>query len=280
MRICLSRDGALMNIILEMKSGPAPSRKLIIAEGRKSVIGRASSANFSFPDDKFLSTHHCILDAMREGCRVTDLGSSNGTFLNGARVKEALLKEGDELAVGRLKFLVHLSEELEAAAAHIQQKTTAMPARPPAAEASSSPLRIGNWSFRSIPPGWELVEGHGIRDASKGAFPSSVIVGKDVLQPDMTLAQYIQVQLVIIRAHIPEARSKEIKTATFPPAQEASLLEIELATPDGRQGIQRQLYARFGSSVGVVTLTALASDLPRLEPLFESIRAGLTFRPE
>jgi hypothetical protein len=42
----------------------------------------------------------------------------------------------------------------------------------------------------------------------------------------------------------------------------------------------RQLYARFAAQVGVVTFTTLASELSRLEPIFESIRADLTFRGE
>ncbi len=269
-----------MNIILEMKAGPSPGRKLIIAEGQKSVIGRAPSTNFSFPDDKFLSSNHCALDAMREGCHLTDLGSSNGTFLNGSRVKEALLKEGDELVVGHLTFLVHLSERL-GAANPVSQKSGATSAPPSAAAASSSsPLQIGNWSFRTVPSGWDLIEGHGIRDANKNAFPSSVIVGKDALQAQTTLEQYIKAQLAVIRAHMPEVRPKEIAPATFPSAEEAALLEIELPSPDGRQGIQRQFYARFGNSTAVVTFTTLAQELPRLEPVFKSILSGLAFRPE
>jgi pSer/pThr/pTyr-binding forkhead associated (FHA) protein len=265
-----------MNLILEMKAGPSPGKKLVIAEGQKSVVGRAPTAAFSFPEDKFLSSNHCALEAAAQGCRVTDLNSSNGTFLNGSRIREALLKEGDELVVGHLTFVVHLAANLETASRSLQE----LAATPAPGVSPSSPVQIGNWSFLNVPAGWELIEGHGIRDANKGAFPSSVIVGKDVLQPQMTLAQYIQAQVTIIRTHIPQARAKDVAPTSFPSAEEAASLELEIPAPDGRQGIQRQLYARFGSTVGVVTLTALASDLPRLEPVFNSIRAGLGFRPE
>jgi pSer/pThr/pTyr-binding forkhead associated (FHA) protein len=270
-----------MNLTLLMKAGPSPGRKLVISEGQTAVIGRAASATFSFPDDKFLSGNHCVLTATAEGCKIVDPGSSNGTFVNGSRIKEANLKDGDELVVGHLTFLVQFSEAPVSPSAPATREPAASPVRSTQISASSSsPLVIGNWSFRNIPPGWELVEGHGIRDANKDTFPSSVIVGKDTLLPDVTLAQYIQAQLAIIRMHLPDARPKDVAPASFPAAEEASSLEIELPSEDGRLGVQRQLYARFGSSVGVLTFTTLASDLPRLDALFNSIRSGLSFRSE
>jgi predicted component of type VI protein secretion system len=270
-----------MNITLTMKAGPTPARTLVIAEGRKCVLGRSPSADFSFPDQQFLSSNHCAVLATRDGGQVTDLGSSNGTFVNGVRITESALKDGDELSVGHLTFLVQFSQSVEAGAATSQQAKADGPPRTPASRTSpSSLLQIGAWSFRALPAGWELIEGHGIRDANKGAFPSTIICSQDALPRETTLEQYIERQLVVIRANMPEARAKEIAPATFPPASEAALLEIELPAADGRQGIVRQFYARFGDRVGVVTFTTLASELPRVQHLFDSIRADLSFHSE
>jgi hypothetical protein len=43
-------------------------------------------------------------------CRVRDLGSSNGTFVNGSRVTEQLVNHGDSLAAGESTFAIHLEE--------------------------------------------------------------------------------------------------------------------------------------------------------------------------
>jgi hypothetical protein len=153
--------------------------------------------------------------------------------------------------------------------------------QPPAVRSQpSSPLQFGSWSLGVVPLGWEAVPGHGIRDASEGAFPSSVVVGEDTLPSPTTLEQYIKAQLVIVETYLPEARHSEIRTQESGDADEAASLEIELPAPDGGTGVMRQLYARFDAQVGVVTFTTLASELSRLEPIFESIRANLTFRGE
>ena len=52
-----------MNLVLEMKAGPSPRKKLLVAEGQKFVIGRSAPANFSFPEDSFLSGSHCAVSA-------------------------------------------------------------------------------------------------------------------------------------------------------------------------------------------------------------------------
>jgi pSer/pThr/pTyr-binding forkhead associated (FHA) protein len=58
-----------------------------------------------------------ILDVSRRHCRiikddnqleVEDLGSSNGTYLNGLRVTEAMVKAGDVIQVGPVKFVVQI----------------------------------------------------------------------------------------------------------------------------------------------------------------------------
>jgi pSer/pThr/pTyr-binding forkhead associated (FHA) protein len=70
------------------------------------VLGR-ESGDVVFPDDPFMSRRHAAL-RVSEGpattFRLTDLGSSNGTFVNGARVTEATLRPGDEVSIGGTRF--------------------------------------------------------------------------------------------------------------------------------------------------------------------------------
>ena len=72
------------------------------------VLGRSPEATLSFPGDTFLSGAHVQLLADADGTvvQINDLRSSNGTFLNGARVSEAFAVPGDVLRMGMLTLRV------------------------------------------------------------------------------------------------------------------------------------------------------------------------------
>jgi serine/threonine-protein kinase len=55
-------------------------------------------------------------------CRLIDLGSTNGTFVNGRRVTEAYLKEGDQIQAGATVLLVEVRVE-QSASSHVSQPT-------------------------------------------------------------------------------------------------------------------------------------------------------------
>ena len=65
------------------------------------TIGRATGCHVSLPDDTFASTLHARVFAQDGGVYVEDLGSTNGTYLNGMRLAApAVLRPGDQLQVG------------------------------------------------------------------------------------------------------------------------------------------------------------------------------------
>src|SRR5262245_21917507 len=63
------------------------------------TVGRDSSNNITVPDVA-LSRLHCRFTREAGGWRVRDVGSSNGTFVNGVQIHSHLLAEGDRVAVG------------------------------------------------------------------------------------------------------------------------------------------------------------------------------------
>ena len=74
-------------------------------EGDKNIVlGRSSAADIHVRDAK-LSRRHCQVRATSEGGVICDLGSKNGTFVNGARVTEAHLRDGDRVQIGLTRFL-------------------------------------------------------------------------------------------------------------------------------------------------------------------------------
>ena len=70
------------------------------------TIGRTARADFIL-DAALVSRLHCRLTAdASDQLVVEDLGSTNGTSVNGTRVDRAVLRTGDTLTVGRVEFTV------------------------------------------------------------------------------------------------------------------------------------------------------------------------------
>ncbi len=73
--------------------------------GKSSVsLGRGSANDIVLEDEK-ISRAHARLDHGPEGYFIVDLGSSNGTMVNGARVKHFKLSPGDVLQVGKSELV-------------------------------------------------------------------------------------------------------------------------------------------------------------------------------
>ncbi len=85
---------------LVVTAGPAAGRRLALED--ELVIGRAVSGEGRLADDPELSRRHARLARDAEGrLTIEDLGSANGTFVNGERVSEPrTLEQGDSIRVG------------------------------------------------------------------------------------------------------------------------------------------------------------------------------------
>ena len=71
------------------------------------TIGRREDCDLRIPLGD-VSRKHCSLLKSGERLLLQDLGSSNGTFVNGQRVQEIQLKPGDQLGIGSLRFVVQI----------------------------------------------------------------------------------------------------------------------------------------------------------------------------
>jgi pSer/pThr/pTyr-binding forkhead associated (FHA) protein len=77
-----------------------------LSDGSVKTVGRATRADF-IVDAPLVSRVHCRLTAEKSGqLIVEDLDSTNGTQVNGKRVKRATAKAGDEIAVGKVTIRV------------------------------------------------------------------------------------------------------------------------------------------------------------------------------
>jgi pSer/pThr/pTyr-binding forkhead associated (FHA) protein len=91
--------------ILKTVTEDLPERTFRVLSGGVRTIGRSTGADF-IVDAALVSRVHCRVSALPNGeLEVHDLDSTNGTFVNDARVDTARLASGDRLRVGRVELL-------------------------------------------------------------------------------------------------------------------------------------------------------------------------------
>ena len=96
-------------LILVQEGGPEQEYEL----GKASVtLGRAMTNDIIISDAR-ASRSHARLDCRAAGCTLVDLGSANGTRVNGMRVEKAELNPGDVIHVGNTQFRFEMEKVLE-----------------------------------------------------------------------------------------------------------------------------------------------------------------------
>lgn len=104
-----------MKVVLELLDQNSNIKKVTVRHDI--VIGRGAECNLRLSAPQ-VSRRHCFLRIGSEGAFVSDLDSSNGTFLNGERLSSGTrvnLVNGATLAVGPVKFIAHVRSEVMAA---------------------------------------------------------------------------------------------------------------------------------------------------------------------
>lgn len=94
--------------ILETSDPEADPLTFRLSTGAVKTIGRTTGADFVL-DHALVSRLHCRLTASADTLEVHDLSSTNGTFVNGRRIRHAQIKSGDRLRVGRVELKVELN---------------------------------------------------------------------------------------------------------------------------------------------------------------------------
>lgn len=133
------------------------------------VLGREPGCDIQLLDLK-LSRRHAQLDVTPQGVKLIDLGSRNGTFVNGRQVHEVWLNHGDEIQIGHVKITLLLAQEAEESTQEVpppsatgkslnaRTVTTSTPApgesrtSPTAPPAPAAPPAVGPDVFEPSPP--------------------------------------------------------------------------------------------------------------------------------
>src|SRR5579863_6787818 len=107
-----------MRLILEVQSGPFTGKKIEVTPGQLVRIGRTARADVSFPEDQHMSGVHFAIQCEEKVCWIRDYKSTNGTLVNGHKIVDVTLREGDRVTAGATQFVVQVeSEKIEAASA-------------------------------------------------------------------------------------------------------------------------------------------------------------------
>lgn len=110
--------------------------RLIPIYGRL-VIGRGADCDLVL-DEPGLSRRHAVLEALPDGLFLRDMGSANGSFVNGSRVRDTALRHGDQIVLDSIRFLVQAIDQMEQPS-------------PPAGKAGSAPSwRLLPWLLGGI----------------------------------------------------------------------------------------------------------------------------------
>jgi FHA domain len=110
--------GAAEADALRAQHGLRPTRLLVLASpelgpgetievAAPTVVGRDAASGIRLERDEFVSARHARIEPRPEGAMVDDLGSTNGTFVNGSKVKRPkLAKVGDVIKIGATELQV------------------------------------------------------------------------------------------------------------------------------------------------------------------------------
>jgi pSer/pThr/pTyr-binding forkhead associated (FHA) protein len=118
------------HIILTVMDGRLAGKKYVFSKHKTCLIGRANDCEIKLPNElEYLavSRHHCLLELDPPAIRVRDLGSRNGTYVNGLRIGRDMgcelaqdddvpftafdMGNGDTLRVGDTQFWVTVGEQ-------------------------------------------------------------------------------------------------------------------------------------------------------------------------
>ena len=94
-----------MAITIEFVNAEIREQQITLT-GLPITIGRSLEADVQLDDD-YVSRQHCEIDDMNGKPLLRDLGSKNGTFINGEAVQQAVVGRDDRITVGRIDLRAH-----------------------------------------------------------------------------------------------------------------------------------------------------------------------------
>lgn len=165
---------------LRIAAGNKQGNSIPLPQG-KFIVGREEDCHLRSNSD-LVSRHHCVFTVDDFSVRLRDLGSTNGTFVNGERLKGAVnLKAGDRVLIGKLDLEVMIQEASSETPSVSSVETVMIAGSPEASSASTQyampVLDLTTMNPASAPPAPEA--------PIYAAAPAMVPSATDPQQPGM-----------------------------------------------------------------------------------------------
>jgi pSer/pThr/pTyr-binding forkhead associated (FHA) protein len=131
----------MLNAELKILGGKYQGKTIPLAS-KRFLVGREQDCQLR-PNSELVSRHHCVFIVDDYAVRLRDLGSTNGTRVNGDLVRgEIVLNPGDRVTIGRLELevVVRQPEEVASKVAVAAPVAAAMP--PSVATVETPPVEI------------------------------------------------------------------------------------------------------------------------------------------
>jgi pSer/pThr/pTyr-binding forkhead associated (FHA) protein len=100
-----------MEVSLEITSGPQAGETFPLRSNRQVQIGRGPDPEISVSTDPLVSELHFAFWWDEGGCRIEDLRSTRGTLLNGQKINQAAVHNGDKIVAGQTQFIVRIKPD-------------------------------------------------------------------------------------------------------------------------------------------------------------------------
>lgn len=104
-----------------MLAGPLQGHRVAV-ERKPMTLGRGAECTLVVPDEE-MALRHAVIEHRADGLFIKDLGAMGGIVVNGRELKESRLRHGDEVELGRTRFLVQALVQADVASSEEQPRT-------------------------------------------------------------------------------------------------------------------------------------------------------------
>jgi pSer/pThr/pTyr-binding forkhead associated (FHA) protein len=105
-----SPPGTLAEVVVEVTSGTGDQR-LLLHPGERRSVGSTHWADFPVEGDERMAEVHFVVKCESNHCVVRNIDSAHDTYVNGQRINQAPLADGDQITAGGTTFSVHIPDE-------------------------------------------------------------------------------------------------------------------------------------------------------------------------
>jgi eukaryotic-like serine/threonine-protein kinase len=199
-----------VHVTLDVVAGPHIGGRFEFAHHDTFLVGRGAWSHLCLSQDLHFSRHHFRIEIRPPDCYLIDLGSRNGTFVNGHRVSSVYLKDGDVISGGKTEIRVKVGAIKPPALAPtiLGSISATAPIDKHAGDTDGPPLLPGNRPLSALLPplpGYELLEELGT--GSMGVVYRAVHMGTNqqvaikLISQKQTTSEHA-IQLFIREAHL------------------------------------------------------------------------------